>query len=306
MFEAILNMLVSGWLLNAQASQTPQPLVELAQSYPQAPTIIPTFAPQTSDIAPVVSARSALVVDQNSRTMLYDDNIDEVRSIASITKLMTALIVLDHQPAWQESLTLVASDMRPGAASEIGPGESATIRDLFTVMLVASSNESAVALARSTGLSGDEFVAAMNAKAVALGMKNTTFVDMTGLNGGNRSTARDLAILGQTAFSQVDVAQAVGHNDYSFTVTSLGKTIERRVKTTNLILGDRFGDNQPEATVEAGKTGFIESAGYCILSQVRGALGQHLTVVVLGSDTLNDRFVDTKNLASWALSSYRW
>jgi len=306
MFDAILNMLVSGWLLNAQASQTPMPLVESVQAYPQWPTVTPVWAPQTVDIEPIISAESAVVVDQGSRTMLYQQDIDTVRSIASITKLMTALIFVEQGIDWEQQVTLVGSDMRPGASSEIGIGESTTARNLFAAMLIASSNESAVALARITGLSEADFITKMNDKAKTLGMNNTTFADMTGLNVGNLSTARDLAVLGQAVFAQPDIARVANKSEQVISVVSLGKTVDRKLKSTNLIIGDSFGDERAEAIVEAGKTGFIESAGYCMLSQIKGANDQRLTVVVLGSDTLTGRFVDTKNLAAWTLSTYQW
>ena len=173
---------------------------------------IQSAAPQrnTADSLGIqTTASSVLVTDVASGATLFAKHDQRSAPIASITKLMTALVFLDHNPGWETAVTVTAEDQRVGGIVYLVPGETVTVRDLFSLMLVASANEAAVALARSTGL--ENFVAAMNQKALGLGMHQSQFTDETGLDAGNVASPHDLASLAQAAFSQPDVAQAVRH-----------------------------------------------------------------------------------------------
>lgn len=251
-----------------------------------------------------VSAQSVLVVDKETSKILYEKNSQDVRSIASLTKLMTALVFLDYNPGWNSQVKISESDYRDGGIRYLINGEIITVYDLFHASLISSSNEATVALARSTGLSHDDFVKKMNEKALALGMNNTTFSDVTGLNNSNKSTALDLAILARLAFSNEHIKRVTSTESYSITIINNGVT--RNIKSTDKILNQSFGLGEENYKVENGKTGYLELAGYCFASQISDSYNRKILVVVLGSSTIDSRFTDTKSLAYWVFNNYNW
>lgn len=143
-------------------------------------------------------------------------NANQVLPVASLTKLMTALVLLDRNPEWQREITLTADDLTypqglvdPGDVTSEVPftaGDTVTVRDLWRAMLVASSNQATAVLAKHSGLAGEKFVAAMNARADALGLTHTRFTDPSGLDPWNVSTAAEMAGLAAAAFAHPDIA----------------------------------------------------------------------------------------------------
>ena len=138
--------------------------------------------------------KSAFVMDEDTENQLFAFNESEVRSIGSLTKLMTALVFLDTAPQWDKTVTIEAADGSQGRLNVV-EGEQVAVMDLFNVSLVSSSNNATMALARSTGLPLEEFVKKMNKKAADLGLKQTKFIEPTGLDQANQSTAREIARL---------------------------------------------------------------------------------------------------------------
>ncbi len=306
MLTFITQVLMASMMLQSVVTAQPAPLLsqsQLPQAEPRVWSQPPQFQPPVEPFTVSITAPSALVVDQASGHILYERSRDEVRSIASITKLMTALVFLDHKLDWGQQIVIIGSDYRPGASADLRVGETYSVRDIFSAMLIGSSNEAAVALARITGLSPEDFVVEMNAKARGLGMTQTVFTDVSGLDIGNVSTASDLAILGNVAFSQTDIFQTVRQARYQLEPNE-GQA--RFVYSTNQVLNKPFGIGQDEYVIEAGKTGYVERAGYCFMSQVRNQDGQRLITIVLGSSTLEQRFVDAKSLDYWAFTHYTW
>ncbi|MEI6627082.1 MAG: serine hydrolase [bacterium] len=310
MLDLFINLVLTGYFLKAQA-QEQLTLVAVKNQLVVSRTEVKQLkkeAPQLkndSDSSGVdVTANSVIVVDDKSNKVLFEKNCLEKRSIASITKLMTALVFLDLNPGWDNTVTISSEDQRDGNIAYLIPGEKVSVRDLFHVALIASSNEGAVALARITGLSHDDFVKAMNDKAKSLGMNDTQFADVTGLDDGNISTAADLVILAKTALSNQVISDVTSNKDYQFTI--LNKGIDRKISSTDKILGQEFGVTGNMIEVEAGKTGHLEKAGYCFVSKVKNNENKKIIVVVLGSETLNDRFNDTKSIAYWVFNNYIW
>lgn len=311
MFEILANLILTSLFLQSQA-QDQVVLNNLVQEEYRLPESgvreLKQIAPQkntaSDSVGVEITAKSVLAVDTQTNKILYQKNSDEVRSIASITKLMTALVFIDHNPGWEKTIKIIDSDKRPGGITHLIIGEEFTVQDIFYATLVASANEAAVALARSTGLSYDEFISEMNKKADELDMINTTFVDMTGLSPNNQSTVADIAILAQNAFSYQNIVRAASTEEHYLLI--LNKNIRRKIVSTNKVLGQRFGFESDSYVVEAGKTGYLEKAGYCLASQVRNQKGQKILIVVLGSDSINDRFADTKSLAYWIFNNYNW
>lgn len=189
-------------------------------------------------------------------------NADVILPMASLTKLMTALVLLDTNPDWQKSITitqdeldypksLVGSDITSEVDLQVG--DKLTFYDLWLAMLIASSNQATVALVDNSGLSRTEFIAAMNQKAKDLGLTKTKFFDMTGLDAHNVTTAKQMAQLGYVAFSKSDITSASAIKDYIAPVTDATGQI-RQVKIT-----DRNYSLQTFSP-EAAKTGFLVEA----------------------------------------------
>ncbi len=250
-----------------------------------------------------ISAQSALAVDVKSGKVLYKKNHDDLRSIGSITKLMSALVFLDQNPNWQNNFSIKETDRRSGNIIYINIGEILTIKDLFYEGLVVSDNDAIMALVRSTGLTETEFVRLMNQKADEMGLKNTKFTDPTGLDFGNKSTASDLARFLNIALENPAIAKATSMTDYEFDVSweqnSKEKTRTIKVKNTDLLLKSYL-------KVMGGKTGHLEEAGYCVATKIKGEAEQEIIVIVLGSDSNFNRFQDVKAITDWVFANYQW
>ncbi len=243
-----------------------------------------------------ISAQSAAVMDKNTGLILWQKNADQVRSLASITKLMTVLVFLDHNPGWDKIVTMEQVDETAELKPNILRGENVTVRDLFNVALVASDNNAARALARSTGLNTEDFAKAMNAKALILKMNQSNFVEPTGLNAQNQATALDVLKMAKTAFAKQEIQKAVVQKSYSL-LTQEGRS--QKVLSTNNLLKSYLN-------VKAGKTGYIEAAGYCLVVEVANDEGQEILTVVLGSSAHENRFQDAKILSGWVFENYQW
>lgn len=306
MLEIFVNLLLAGLFLQSQADQYSaaaaprQGAMENQTYFSQSPI----RKADSVSLGVEVTAPSFLVVDQKSKKILYQKNAQEPRSLASLTKLMTALVFLDHNPGWDKTVTVSGDDYREGAVNYFIAGEKVTVKDLFYGTLVASANEAAVALARSTGLSPDEFVAAMNQKAEELGLSQAAFYDLTGLDDRNQATAAEVAVIALAAFNEPEILPAVSTKEYQIGV--INKGISRKISSTDKILRQTFGLAGASYSVVAGKTGYLERAGYCFAGLVKNQLGDNIVSVVMGSDTIDSRFSDTKALAYWVFSNYQW
>ena len=210
--------------------------------------------------------------------------------IASITKLMTAMVLLDGKLDLGQRVAISGDDLDylKGTRSRLRPGSVLTRDELLLLALMASENRAASALARTFPGGTDAFVAAMNAKARALGMQDTRFRDPTGLNSANVSSARDLARL-VTAAHEYPLIR-----DYSTrsnaTVQALGKPLAYR--NTNGLVRSAHWD------IELSKTGFISEAGRCLVMQVRMAQ-RDLVVVLLDSWGKYTRIGDANRIRKW-------
>jgi len=306
MLETIINLILAGVLLQSPASALPPNLIASANNLlPIAEErIVPRRIFSTLSQGVNVAAKSYAVIEPGSNQVLCESNADAPRPIASITKLMTALVFLDTDPDWEKEVAIEARDQRAGGITYLIPGEKLKLRDVFFAALIASSNEGAAALARLSGLPEAEFIVKMNEKAKGLGMATTQFADPTGLNNNNKSTAADILKLAQAAFAQKEIKDAISREEYELDI--INKKIKRKIKTTDRVLGDDFGVGPVSYFIKGGKTGYLESAGYCFVSEVLDSTGRKILVAVLGSPTINDRFQDTKALAYWAFNNFKW
>jgi len=244
-----------------------------------------------------ISASSAMIIDEKSGAILWQKNPQIVRPIASITKLLSALVLLDQSLDWEKPITIQTSDFTNGGRRYIYSAEEIKTGDLFKAMLVASSNDAAMALVRATGLKTEDFVSLMNAKALSLGMKSSHFAEPTGLSPENQSTVSDVIKLAQVAFSRPIILQTTIQPEFTFQVLNVNRSYT--LKNTNKLLTSYLA-------VKAGKTGYLEEAGYCLVSLIAGPKGQEIYVAVLGSGSENQRFQEVKALAAWAFDNYIW
>lgn len=256
--------------------------------------------PLVTKPAPEIAAVSAAVLTDDGHLWLNTKAPEHRQPIASITKLMTALVFLDHQPGWDKSYTITRADAVEGGKVNLFLGETVLVKDLFNASLVASDNGATLALARATGLSDADFIVAMNRKAQDLGLLQTAFSDPIGLNNDNLSTAKDVARLAQAALNQPDIAAAVSRSSYRFK-TEQGQ--EKNLESTDWLLDGGSKDNLETL---GGKTGYTEQAGYCFVGRFRDAQGRSLIVAVLDSGSKNDRFLQARALAAWAFTYCQW
>lgn len=247
------------------------------------------------------TAKAAAALDWKTGAPLFEKNADEPMAIASITKLLTAIVVLSGKPDWQKEVEFQADDEPPGGVQYVFPGEKVTVENLFNMSLVASSNGATIALARSTGLSAGDFVAKMNETAANLGMTRSHFADPTGLEPSDQASARDVALLIRAALAYPEIQAAVQRKQYSFQAKT---GLTHAVRSTDELLAS-FLDVAPNKFL-GGKTGFIDEAGYCFGAAAENADGDRVISVVLGAQSKDLRFKEVKSLIFWSFDAYQW
>jgi D-alanyl-D-alanine endopeptidase (penicillin-binding protein 7) len=233
---------------------------------------------------------SALVLDQSSGEVIYGKNTQAVVPIASITKLMTAMVVLDAQLDADEPIAVTAEDVDwlRGSTSRLKVGTVLTRDQLLRLALMASENRAAAALSRAYPGGRPAFVAAMNEKAHNLGLEGTYFSDPTGLSSANVSTAEDLATLVAGAHTYPKI------REYS-TLRGLDMQVGKRIiafHNTNRLVAN------PGWDIGLSKTGYISEAGRCLVMQVQLA-GRAVIIVLLDSWGKYSRLADASRLRQW-------
>lgn len=246
-----------------------------------------------------VSAQSVLVKDFHTNKILWSKNKDEIRPIASITKLMTAMVILDLEEIDLEKEIKIEKNDINGDFNKLKIYNWETIKfiDLLKASLITSSNTGIKILIKNTGINEEEFVRKMNQKAKYLNLENTKFADPTGLNKDNISTAQELIKMTKNSFSYLEIEQATSQKNYSFQALNSQRWIN--VKNTNDLIGSYLN-------IEAGKTGYIEESGYCLISKVSYQEQGPILIVVLGSESHYQRFADLKNVSTWTFNNYTW
>ena len=245
---------------------------------------------------PNLSSAAFVVANHRTGEVISERNGNRVMPIASLTKLMTALVVLDANLRLNEMLTVTNADIDriKGTGSRLAIGSKLSRAEMLHIALMSSENRAASALARHYPGGQRAFVEAMNAKARMLGMWNTRYADSTGLNPRNAPTAQDLAKLAAAAASYPLIRQ------YSTDQQSYVRTNKRQLHYLNSNRLIREG--QWEFTLS--KTGYIREAGRCL---VLGTKVNHepVIMVLLNAETTNDRVADAKRIKTWLESSGR-
>jgi D-alanyl-D-alanine endopeptidase (penicillin-binding protein 7) len=258
-----------------------------------ADTVLPRYKVDASgDLVPDVRAAAAIIYNPETNQVLWEENSQSQRSIASITKVMTATVFLENNPA-TEPVTIARSDVFQASTTHLHANDKVTTDDLLHLLLIASDNAAARALARVSPQGSEGFVRRMNEKAAELGLENTHYADPSGLLSENTSTAYDMARLITQASQDERISSIM--RTYEYTVYSGKRPIT--FHSTNHLLG------RGDVDVRAGKTGFISKAGYCLATVLRlPDTGQNVAVVVFGARSNAGRFMESRNLFNWVSS----
>ncbi|BFD25072.1 MAG: serine hydrolase [Candidatus Parcubacteria bacterium] len=258
------------------------------------------FTKDSEDPGPEVSAPKGAVMLSADNSFLYTKEATVAQPIASLTKLMTVLVFLENNPGFDQEYKISAGDHIAGGKIHFWSGDTVTVLDLFKSALVGSDNVATRALAKSTGLSEEDFVAAMNNQAKRLGMFSSHFVEPTGLAAGNVASAQDVARLVKATLAYPEIAATTNLNTYRFT-TKEGKT--RIVEATN----DLVHADSVDLALEGAKTGYTEEAGYCFAAAINELETEETIItVVLGASSSAERFRDTETLADWVATYFSW
>ncbi len=241
---------------------------------------------------PKVGARAAVVIDLDSGAELYAKDADEIRPIASMTKLFVALAVrrkgLDLE-GWSAITEADVEASRGGARTRLRKGQVFRNHDLLRAMLMSSDNRAPTALGRAVGLDTVELILEMNAVARDLGLTHSRFLDTTGIL-GNTSTAREMTVALRAVLADPVLARIMATEK----VRLVSKTRASKVDYRSTVEPLRDG----KYTVHGGKTGHTEPAGYCITVSLDVA-GRSYVVALLGSPTKKRRSADFSRITSW-------
>lgn len=239
-----------------------------------------------------LASHSALLVDLQTGQVIYENKPDQVVPIASVTKLMTAMVVLDAKQSMSEDIAVDISQTKEmkGVFSRVKLGSTLSRHDMMLIALMSSENRAAATLAHHYPGGYNAFITAMNAKARALGMSHTRYVEPTGLSEQNVSTARDLSKL-LTAARRYPM------------LSELSTTKEKTVsfKKPNYTLGFHNTDhllNQKNWDIQITKTGFTDKAGHCLVL-VTSMGGRPVAMVILDAFGKYTHFADATRLRTW-------
>lgn len=249
-----------------------------------------TSASSRATAALKLKSSSVLILDQNDRSVLYSRNSDVAAPIASITKLMTSLVVLDAKQPLDERLqiTEAETDLPRGGFSRLSVGTVLTRGDLMHLALMSSENRAAHALGVNYPGGLPALVSAMNAKAAALGMTTAHFVDPTGLSSDNVASPEDLSKLVMAASRNPRIREY--STDTSYTVRVRNHLVEFH-NTDNLVAN-------PDWNILVQKTGYITEAGKCLVMEAV-IEGRNVVIVLLDSVGKLTRVADAKRVKSW-------
>lgn len=277
-----------------------------------APMAAPVITPQIADVDvqplavlsetdlsdPVVRASAALVIETHSNEALYTHNVWDVLPIASLTKLMTALVVMSELSLDTEVTVSQNAASTAGSTMNLVAGEVILVEDLLKGLLISSGNDAAVALAEASSGSVDDFVVLMNERTKTLGLYDTTFFDPAGLDAGNSSSAFEVAHLAKQVFRDPFLSSIMREKEMM--VSSVNGAIRHPLKNTNRLLGTDIADR-----IIAGKTGTTLQAGQCLISffNVQDGTDRTIMTIILGSP---DRYGEVKQLIDWVDQSFSW
>jgi D-alanyl-D-alanine endopeptidase (penicillin-binding protein 7) len=242
------------------------------------------------NMIPDIRAAAAIVFNPQTNEVLWEANSHDQRSIASLTKLMTAVTFIVDEPDLDRVVTVISSDVRGANVTYLRAGESLKLRDVLHLTLIASDNAAARVLARTSEGGTPAFVDRMNEMAKQLGLTNSHYSDPSGLDARNVSSAYDISHLIAFASTSTQLTSVMQKASYDLQTSRRGVNI----RNTNKLLNSGMD-------ILAGKTGFIRAAGYCFATLLQVPQGSQVAVVVLGAANSAIRFAETKHLFNWVV-----
>lgn len=247
-------------------------------------------------IAPIIDAKSVYSIDVNTGIPLFARDIFERRPIASIAKLVTAMIILDDHKLDEEVTVSKNAATQEGSNMKLASGEKITVGNLMSGMLINSGNDAAVALAEHDSGQESAFVQKMNDRAFVLGLKDTHFSNAKGFDEpANYSTAYDIMIFGKAALKYPFILKLASTKTTE--VASVDGKIKHRLESTNELLGDSY------LNIVGLKTGRTPGAGESFVSLLKGPAGHNVLTVMLDSPS---RFKETRILLDWILRNFEF
>ncbi|PIR55037.1 D-alanyl-D-alanine carboxypeptidase [Candidatus Peregrinibacteria bacterium CG10_big_fil_rev_8_21_14_0_10_36_19] len=251
---------------------------------------------KTQFVSPIINAESSIAIDMETGTILYEKNAHRKREIASITKLMTSLIIMEENEPTEIATVTHNAATTEGSTMYLKPGEQITVENLLFGAIINSANDAAVTLAEHNAGSTQEFVKKMNEKAKSLGLINSHFSNPIGLDSSqNYSTSFDLAKLAQHIYNYDFIKKAAEVKEMK--VTSVDGAFTHQLETTNELLEDSY------LNIKGLKTGHTQAAGLCLVSIAANDDNKEILTIVLNSPA---RFKETKILTDWVFRAYNW
>ncbi len=273
------------------------------QSYgPQPNTSLPVRI-HAKEIESKIGAYAYVVMDRASGEMLTVKRENRQWPIASLTKLVTSSVVVDQGIPMTKMADIQTIDNVGGAQLLVNDGDTMTVRDLFYATLVASANNAANALARTTGLSKTAFVKAMNTYAQTLNLSHTSFVDPTGIEVHNLSTPLEMARIALDAFSREEIRDSVATSSKLIKVANTGAT-KNMINTNWMLWKPQYDD----VWVTGGKTGYLDESGWNLVVSLKSTQQdpRELLIVIFGASSRASSFADADALSLWAWDVYEW
>ena len=275
----------------ATAKTTRRPVRRRAR-VPETP--IPRYKmDDTGTLVPDLHAAAAIIYNPDTQQVLWEENSQDERSIASITKVMTATVIVDTDPDLSRQIVIERADTRAASTTQLRTGDRVTIGDLLHLALISSDNAAARALARTSPWGATGFIRRMNEKARELGLQHTRYADPSGLLSDNVSSAYDMARLIACAAGDELISSIMRKPEHRIWT---GRRMVTAHSTNALLRRTDLGD----LDVKGGKTGFISKSGYCFATLLGlPQFKQQVAVVVLGARSNTGRFLETRNIISW-------
>jgi D-alanyl-D-alanine endopeptidase (penicillin-binding protein 7) len=255
------------------------------------------------EIESQIGAKAYVVLDRATGELLTIKQENRVWPIASLTKLVTASVVLDQKIPSNQKIAVRNADNVGGSRLWVNDGDTFSVDDLFYASLVASANNAANALSRSTGLSKEEFVEKMNARAQNLNLSKTNFVDPTGIDPANQSTPLEMAKIAQEILNKKEIQKYTTTSRRFIKVANKNST--KQMINTNWML---YKPQYDDVFVTGGKTGYLDESGWNLVVSLKPQKNdeRELLVVLFGASSRAQSFSDTERLAKWAWDVYEW
>jgi len=297
------DFLTKAW---AKYLPSPSPLVAQAggeQRLDLAAEMVATLAPLPGKIsdaapAPLIDARSVIAIDAATKETLFAQNEKQELPMASITKVMTSLLVIEAGNL-ADTVTVKTEDViELGSDIDLKAGEEIKLEDLLKAALIKSANDAATAMARHVGGDDvDNFVAMMNNRAKELGLTDTHYSNPHGFDeAGHYSSARDIALLMSYAMANETFRDIVAMKQHQTRFLNFDEREINIVATNKLLIKD-------DLLIEGGKTGFTDEAGECLVTVAKNPDQNRIIIVILNSP---DRFGETQKLINYIFKQYRW